>query len=291
MDVCSDIELPGLSAVVGKGRDPIRIKRGPVKRGRRKEPKDLSDYLKGTGEHLWFDIPDKLSMMIDRGQSITYNPYPQVPKEELRAYLLGSGLGAALMQRGNLVLHANAVLLDPCEATSRAILCVGRSGAGKSTTAVGLMQRGHRILADDVCPITPEGSLLPGLARAKISDDTADWLGIATEGLERIGVEDTKVSVPLPETVLGKAVRPSTVFWLDPIDANEFKVERMSGVEKFAALRNNIYRPEFLTAMGLEDRIFAQLGVLAKSVLVFRITRPNSQFDLAPVLDAIETLA
>ena len=89
-----------------------------------------------------------------------------VSDQDLRTFLLGSAMGALLIQRGMLVLHGHALARD-----GQAIVCLGHSGAGKSTLAYALMQQGWRLLADDLVAITPDGQVLP-VTVVEVSDDT-----------------------------------------------------------------------------------------------------------------------
>jgi len=95
---------------------------------------DYSDghqfWLDRKGTHVWATCPDSSSL------------------EELTQYLLGPVLGVALRYRGVVCLHASAVSIN-----NRAIAFLGPPGAGKSTMAAALAQRGYRVLADDITAI------------------------------------------------------------------------------------------------------------------------------------------
>ncbi|MFA6956958.1 MAG: hypothetical protein WC538_13910 [Thermoanaerobaculia bacterium] len=62
-------------------------------------------------------------------------------------------LAYRVAERGALVLHSSAVVLD-----GGAYVFVGRSGAGKSTVARLALERGHAILSDDLNVLSPAGS-------------------------------------------------------------------------------------------------------------------------------------
>ena len=64
---------------------------------------------------------------------------------DIRVFLLGSCLGALLHQRGVLALHASAIETD-----QGAVLFMGDSGMGKSTTLQAFIKRGYKMLADDI---------------------------------------------------------------------------------------------------------------------------------------------
>ena len=76
-------------------------------------------------------------------------------------YLVGQVLPLLSMLHGHEVFHASVVARD-----GRAVALVGRSGAGKSSLAAGLVLRGFRYVADDVLAIRPGTGLSaqPGIA-------------------------------------------------------------------------------------------------------------------------------
>jgi hypothetical protein len=65
--------------------------------------------------------------------------------EDAFTYLLGPVLGLLLRLRGITCLHASAVTLG-----DRVAAFAGSEGAGKSTTAAALAQRGHSVISDDI---------------------------------------------------------------------------------------------------------------------------------------------
>lgn len=60
-------------------------------------------------------------------------------------YLMGSCMGAILVQRGFMLLHGSCVTDG-----THAVLITGDSGAGKSTTAAEFLKRGWKLVTDDV---------------------------------------------------------------------------------------------------------------------------------------------
>ncbi|HVB58294.1 MAG TPA: hypothetical protein VNE63_17945 [Candidatus Acidoferrales bacterium] len=91
-------------------------------------------WLDREGTRVWAAWPDTSSL------------------ENAVSYLLGPVLGVLLRYRGVTCLHASAVAVDDC-----AVAFVGPPGAGKSTTAAALAQRGYAILSDDIVTLEEEG--------------------------------------------------------------------------------------------------------------------------------------
>ena len=286
LQVASDIALPELSAALTLSEADIVIARGEVEPGSPGDPDEMSTFVRAIEGGIWLDLPGKLLMRIEAGRTITYQPYDGADPDEVRLYLLGSGLGALMMQRGNVVLHANAVAMPG----GGALLCLGDSGVGKSTTATALMQRGHQVLADDVCPIGEDGMLRPGLARIRLWDDAAGQLDIDTAPLDRVRSSDPKYNLPIGDHCGAEPRRPALFVILEITEENSVSVTELKGFERFAALRKNVYRPHYLEAMGMEAAYLKRLADLASNTAMHRLLRPAKGFDVDRVVDAILAL-
>ena len=84
-------------------------------------------WMNRKGTELWAQWPNNLKI------------------EDTATYLLGPVLGLLLRLRGVTCLHASAVAV-----ADHAIAFVGSEGAGKSTTAALLAQKGCAVISDDV---------------------------------------------------------------------------------------------------------------------------------------------
>lgn len=257
----------------------ILIRQGPVPKVWGEDP-----YVGGDADRLWLHIPGTLWMLIEGGSRITYQPATGVAEDALRLFILGSGLGALLIQRGFLVIHGNAVVQPSGEG---AFLCVGPSGAGKSTTAVALMQRGLQVLADDVCPVDDDGLVHPGMARIKLWQEAATALGVDTAGLARIRAQDDKFNLPLGVAHARSAQRIHAVFCLEPADTDRVSVTQVSGMQRFVLLRQNLYRPEYLPVLGLEAGYLKRIAALAAATPIYRVSRPIKGFAIDALVNAL----
>ena len=119
---------------------------------------------------------------IIEGKRIAWSAeHPAISHQDIRTFLLGSAIGALLIQRKILVLHGNALERD-----GQVVICIGHSGAGKSTVAYAMMKQGWRLLADDLVAVTPEGQVLPGIPRIKLWYDAAKAFGLDATNLTPI---------------------------------------------------------------------------------------------------------
>ena len=73
-----------------------------------------------------------------------------VALQEVTSLLTGPILACLLQLRGTTCLHGSVVAMD-----GRALVLLGTTGAGKSTTALALVQRGATLVSDDLAPLDP----------------------------------------------------------------------------------------------------------------------------------------
>ncbi|OIO54977.1 MAG: hypothetical protein COX57_01120 [Alphaproteobacteria bacterium CG_4_10_14_0_2_um_filter_63_37] len=265
----SVIPLPEAPEIAADGAADVCIVRGQASEALLPESSRLTPNLKIAADAVWLRVPQVGSFLAQGGNRVVIDAEPGADEDTLRLFLLGSMLGAILLQRGFLVLHGNAVALD-----GQALLCLGRSGAGKSTLAAAFMKRGHPVLADDVVPVCADGNAIPGIPRIKLWQEAADDLAIDTSGLQRIGRDFEKYHLPLAHA---QPLAPMPVRWvyiLIPHDGHDLRFEAIEGRNRFLPLSRNLYRRRFGSAMGRHEAQLAQIGLLAGRIRLCRILRP-----------------
>jgi hypothetical protein len=101
---------------------------------------------------------------------------PNIEPQLLNLYLLSESLGLILHQKGFLLLHGSAVLLE-----QGVIIFLGKPGAGKSTTAAAFAQKGYTVIADDLVAleINSQGliSIIPAFPQLKLWESAIIGLG------------------------------------------------------------------------------------------------------------------
>lgn len=152
----------------------IRLQRGPVP--------DLAApertfYILPDGA-IFYAVTGFFRCLVSGGTTITVEVVNQDRLGDVPGFLLGCIFGALCHQRGELIFHAGCV-----EINGRAVVVSGPSGAGKSTFMAAFMQRGFRILSDDVIMVrtTPEPTAVPTVARCKLWHDSVTALTITPD--------------------------------------------------------------------------------------------------------------
>ena len=215
---------------------------------------------------------------IHRGKQIAWQRAGQcVSNQDLRTFLLGSAVGALLIQRGMLVLHGNALERD-----GQAIVCLGHSGAGKSTLAYALMHQGWHLLADDLVAITPEGRVLPGIPRLTLWHDAVKAFGLDPDALPPIrqgmqkylllgeAIERAERPCPLKALYLIRQQRR------DSNDPDDSHISRISRQQQAAlCLRNQAFRPRFVRGLAQEGANFIALAKLQQTVPLASLPMPQ----------------
>lgn len=258
-----------LGSVPEKLKDPIQ--EGVLFEAK---PEDFLLHLEGVARYH-----------VEKGNQITIEKTGDRWKR-VRLYLLGSCIGAILLQRKQMVLHANTVEID-----GRAVAFSGHSGAGKSTLCAAFLQRGHKLVADDVTTIHTEGSGVcaePGFPRVKLWADAAKRLGMGVDKMDRVMAEVNKYSMFPRRQFVSESKPLSHVYILNAGNEDKFNLNEIKGIEKFQVLKTNSYRVQYLFGLGLEQDHFKLCAQVAPHFKVKVLTRPNYPFRLKQLVKKVE---
>ncbi len=264
----------------------IEVRRGPVAAelvgAARPRP-----WLQVAGTRAVIDLVGPARLEVADGSFVTLDVTPEVEASGDVAWIVqGWAVATAMLQRGHLVVHASAVDID-----GSAVLVAGRSGAGKSTTALGLRARGHRLLVDDVCTIVDidgRPHVQPYLRGVNLTPVAAAGLGIAYADLSALSAGRGKASFvaddPGPDPVPVTAVAILTPD--DLVDV--VRTEPFTGAQRLAALDPHCERDGAAPAILGAAALFARTASLASAVTVARVRRPARSWHLDAVCAAVE---
>jgi hypothetical protein len=227
-----------------------------------------------AGDGTLLTVPRVGRFLISEGREILVDPAPEGSERNVRLFLLGSAFGALLHQRGLLPLHANAI-----EIAGRAFAFSGHSGAGKSTMAAWFHDRGHRILADDVCVIgfDPAGTALayPGIPRLRLWREALEASGRETDAFHRSFDDLDKYDVPTAREAPLEPLPIAGIYLLRKAEegSGDAEIARLTGVDAVETLVSNTYRGGYLRTIGRTGDHLAACLRIARAVPVFRAAR------------------
>jgi hypothetical protein len=206
-------------------------------------------WLDREGREVWATWPDNSTL------------------EDTATYLLGPVLGILLRLRGVTCLHASAVAFG-----EKAVAFVGSEGAGKSTTAAALAQRGHAILSDDVVALAErDGSfwVQPAYPYLSLWPQSVESLYGSAEALPRFSANYEKrcLSLPQQELRFEERVLPLAAIYIlgdrrgDPAPV----VEELTPQKAFFSLVVNTFATNTIDS-GMRSKEFEILSRLAPRV-------------------------
>lgn len=195
----------------------------------------------------------------------------------------------AMMQRGWLILHASTVSLH-----GATIAVAGNSGAGKSTTAWGLRERGHGLLVDDatVCEITADGVVVhPFRRRLNLTDVATAHFGIPREHTSASSTLSGKVSITPHIEHLDSQILHHIVV-LNRLGVGEsITSEPVTGAARLPLLTHLTTRGGLAPRIMGKARFFDAVVAMAQLVDITRLSRPADSWTLDEAMDAIEGVA
>ena len=285
LNIQSALNLPELLSCLNNPdiNSDVVIQIGAVSKTGLSEAVAEGAFYQSNSDELWLDVPNVARYLITHGNCITIDPYEHADEDSIRVFLLGSGIGALLMQRDLFLLHANAIKIgEVCVSFS------GNSGAGKSTLSAAFMSRGYSVLADDVCAINQAGHVMPSFPQVKLWADSSQKLDIKTDALRRIRPNIEKFAVPLEQHFHAENLPLKVLYILNSHNQDTFEFKSIEGMHKMLPLKNNTYRQHYLKGLGKTKKHLKHVGSLASQVDVVRITRPKAGFQLDRLVDLIQ---
>ncbi|MGX1100290.1 hypothetical protein [Amorphus sp. MBR-141] len=236
------------------------------------------------GEAILIKPDDIGRFLLTAPGTVRIDPRQPAVEQDLRAILFGSVLGAFIQMRGLLPLHASAMRFG-----DGVVAFTGVSGAGKSTMAAFLSERGHQTLADDVCVVDPgaAGAMVrPAIARLKLWGASMDALGKPRLDAHRDTLRWEKYHLRQQPEVTARPLRAIVALATTPGPAPS--LQPLAGAEAITTVLRNAFRPEFARCLGLTPRIFRLAAATAATVPVFRLDRPWDLDRIDPVVDLVQ---
>lgn len=239
----------------------------------------------GSGACL-FKVPNVARYLVEDGSRIYVEPVPGSSPLEVRAYLLGTALGAALHQRQMIPLHVSVVR------SPRGLLAFsGPSGSGKSTIAAALhIHHGWPILTDDLAVLSGlsrSPSLCFGVRRLRLWKDAIAELEVAGLPTSRVIDREDKFQFELINSnEKNHDCNLHSVFLLR--NAPELSIMPIRGSAALIALSQCIYRADLA---GLFNKATPTLSALAHASNTIETNYLSRPIPNIPIRDAAAYVA
>lgn len=236
---------------------------------------------------LLLHIPGLALFAVREGRVIEVSPLAGADLDKVRLYLLGTCMGAVLMQRGILPLHGSAVALD-----GKAYAIVGESGMGKSTLASALMERGHALASDDVIAVHFDAAgmplVTPSYPQQKLWQESLEAFGRPSEGLKPLFERETKFAVPVGDRYASRSLPFGGIFELNKKAVSKPTLAPVNGLARMNLLFQHTYRNLFLKRLNKLDWHFHLTAKLAEAIPLYRMIRPEIGFTAYELADLLE---
>lgn len=269
LSVRSELEIPALNSerdtdVTVQLTSPIPL---PA------EARSVPFYYQVSKKRALFHYRNIATYVINDGCEILVAPEPQSSTETVSLGLLNAPFALLFLQRGFLVLHSSAL-----EINKKTIAFLGPSRAGKSSAALTLVASGHKLVSDDILPISVSATACvptPAYPWMKISKEIALAAGLPFD--DRPSFSNTYKKRIHHLSANQFQAEPSPLVCLYLLNwGKEFSIARIPPVQAILDLVAQSYGFVPQTEHQEEEKKrFLQSSQFIKTVPVFRLTRPK----------------
>lgn len=220
---------------------------------------------------------------IDNKSYINCTKYSDVHISNVRSFILGNVSALMLTQRGKIVIHGSTLLMD-----DKAVMICGDSGAGKSTLSMELINKGAKLMSDDISVIDGNADdgycyVYAGFPEQKLCKDAALARGLDIDKLDYVNEDKEKYSLirndifeDSPRKVEGMIVIKKSN---KEDNGNSIRCNEIVGAEKVNSIIHNFFLYELYSGFfHLKPDEMMKCIVLAQQIRIFEFIR-NSKVD------------
>ena len=287
----TDIDFTQLNVLDDSYNTDVVIRRGECLN-------EVTEYLKKSGAYeKKYEIGLQYSCFMNKGgyyvikdgKEIIFETKEGYTPMSVSAWLLGYCTAMLLLQRDTLAIHCSAVCVNGDGSSRDAFLISGRSGAGKSSLTRKLLERGYKLMADDVAAVRCEDEVMvyPAFPYQKLVRNEVEKRNLDKNDLIYVDEDKDKFLVPVGDVFSGTPAGIKAMIVIVVGDVHEVQIRKLSGLEQLMAVRNNL----FLMALKgdwMESREVLNMCLkMAGKCPVYIIVRPQEGDSLDAMADLI----
>lgn len=286
LSVTSEIPLPELPIIRDtEGETDVEIKLGDLS-SLWDKLSDEQDVFVVKENLIMFRVPDIATFSVQGGNRITVSLLKNYDQDVIRLYLLGTCMGALLMQRKILPLHGSVVADD-----TRAYAFIGERGAGKSTLATAFLRKGYRLLSDDVIAVSlSEGNIpyvIPSYPQQKLWQRSLQAFGMNSSEYSPLYKRETKYAVPVHAQYVAAPMPLAGIFELVPGEEECIEIHVINGLQRLQTLFYHTFRSFLIPRLGLMKWHFQYLSRFINQIELLQIRRPKIGFTAEKIVSDV----
>lgn len=224
-----------------------------------------------------FQAPKVATYLIENGNKIIVSPMDGANEAQIRLFILGSCMGALLLQRKIMPLHGSAIAIN-----GKAYAIIGDSGAGKSTLASAFLNKGCKLISDDVIPVSLNEQNIPIVKPAypqqKLWQESLDAFAMTSNEYQPIFDRETKFTIPVKSKFSVDSMPLAGIFELVKTEGNNIKFAPISNLQGLHTLFYHTYRHFLIDQLGLREWHFQMTATIVNHVEVYQLKRPIERF-------------
>lgn len=218
---------------------------------------------------------------VSGGGRVVADLAPCADRELVGRVLYGPVAALVLGQQGRFALHASTIAVGPYPGVGVAL--AGRAGVGKSTTLLELQRRGHRAVVDDLTPVDSSLEAAGFRRPLHVWPDTAAAFGLPIPEEKRPG----KLALDVGSS---GTVRLQLLAVLETGGVEEVAARPAAPANAVAAIISHLWAARVVAELWA-DQAFCFAAVLASSVEVVLLSRPEGRWTVPQVAAEVEGLA
>lgn len=219
---------------------------------------------------------------IINNSDIIVNKDINLDKHFLRYLLIGHALPMILYKRGRLVLHANSININ-----DKAVIFLGTSGNGKSTTSFALYNKGYSIISDDILSIkigNCDSFAYPGFPKIKLWPEVLEKFEKDPQKFPKIHPKTKKRFCSVSDNFTNHPKAIKAIYLIEKCKEN--KITKMNSFDSILELIKSSYCYIMFNEKDLSDN-FKQITHIVNNIPVKKMEIGNS-FNFNNIIQMLE---